>query len=103
MVGVIGVLADKDARGLLEVFEPFLAHAVITQSSSPRSMPADDLAELAIEIFGVDRVDVAVHLDEAIEIAVERADEDDDFGGAGVLVTGSVVLAGEARRLLARR
>ncbi|HEY8728262.1 MAG TPA: folylpolyglutamate synthase/dihydrofolate synthase family protein [Acidothermaceae bacterium] len=103
LVGVIGVLADKDARGLLEVFEPFLAHAVITQSSSPRSMPADDLAELAIEIFGVDRVDVAVHLDEAIEIAVERADEDDDFGGAGVLVTGSVVLAGEARRLLARR
>jgi dihydrofolate synthase/folylpolyglutamate synthase len=103
LVGVVGVLADKDARGLLEVFEPFLAHAVITQSSSHRSMPADDLAELAVEIFGADRVDVAVHLAEAIEIAVERADEDDDFGGAGVIVTGSVVLAGEARRLLTRR
>jgi dihydrofolate synthase / folylpolyglutamate synthase len=103
LVGVIGVLADKDVRGLLHVFEPFLAHAVITQSSSPRSMPADDLAEIAVEIFGADRVDVAVHLDEAIEIAVERADEDDDFGGAGVLVTGSVVLAGEARRLLKQR
>jgi len=66
-------------------------------------MPADDLATIAADIFGMDRVDVAIHLDEAIDLAVERADEDDDFGGAGVLVTGSVVLAGEARRLLARR
>ena len=39
LVGVIGVLSDKDARGLLEVFEPFLAHAVITQSSSQGTLP----------------------------------------------------------------
>jgi dihydrofolate synthase/folylpolyglutamate synthase len=103
LVGVIAVLGDKDARGMLEIFEPFLAHVVVTQSGSARAMPADDLAELAVEIFGADRVDVATRLDEAIDIAVERADEDDDFGGAGVLITGSVVAAGEARRLLKRR
>jgi dihydrofolate synthase / folylpolyglutamate synthase len=103
LVGVVAVLSDKDASGLLEVFEPFLAHVVVTQSSSARAMPADDLAELAVGIFGADRVDVATRLDEAIDIAVERADEDDDFGGAGVLITGSVAGAGEARRLLKRR
>jgi dihydrofolate synthase/folylpolyglutamate synthase len=66
-------------------------------------MPADDLADIAIGIFGADRVDVASRLDRAIEMAVEIADQDDDFGGAGVLVTGSVVTAGEARRLLKHR
>jgi len=105
LVGVVAVLGDKDADGMLEVLEGFLAHVVITQNSSSRSMPADDLAAIAVDIFGADRVDVATHLDEAISIAVERADEDDEgeFGGGGVLITGSVVTAGEARRLLKLR
>jgi len=42
-------------------------------------------------------------LSDAIEIAVERADETaGELGGAGVLVTGSVVTAAEARALLGR-
>jgi dihydrofolate synthase / folylpolyglutamate synthase len=102
LVGVVAALADKDVRGMLEVFEPFLAHVVATQSTSHRAMPADDLAAIAVELFGPDRVDVATRLDEAIDIAVERAEEDSDFGGSGVLVTGSVVTAGEARGLLGR-
>jgi len=103
LVGVVAVLGDKDAYGMLQVLDPFLAHIVVTQNSSSRSMPVDELATLAIDIFGEDRVDVATQLDEAISIAVERADEDDEFGGAGVLITGSVVTAGEARRLLKHR
>jgi dihydrofolate synthase/folylpolyglutamate synthase len=103
LVGVVAVLGDKDAYGLLQILEPLLSHIVVTQNDSPRAMPADDLAELAVEVFGADRVDVATHLAEAIDLAVERADEGDDFGGAGVLITGSVITAGEARRLLKRR
>jgi dihydrofolate synthase/folylpolyglutamate synthase len=103
LVGVIATLGDKDSRGLLEVFEPFLAHVVITQNSSPRATPVDELAAIAVQVFGADRVDVATRLDEAIETAVERADEDDEqdgLGGGGVLVTGSVITAGDARHLL---
>jgi dihydrofolate synthase/folylpolyglutamate synthase len=103
LVGVVATLADKDVRGLLEAFEPFLAHVVATQSTSSRAMPADDLAAIAVDVFGADRVDVATRLDEAIDVAVEIAEADADFGGAGVLVTGSVVTAGEARALLRRR
>jgi len=103
LVGVLAVFSDKDANGILEILEPHLSHLVVTQSSSGRAMPADDLATIAADIFGMDRVDVAIHLDEAIDLAVERADEDDDFGGAGVLIIGSVAGAGEARRLLKRR
>jgi dihydrofolate synthase/folylpolyglutamate synthase len=42
-------------------------------------------------------------LSEAIEAAIELAEAgaDDALGGSGVLITGSVVTAGEARTLLA--
>ena len=106
LVGVVAVLADKDAAAMLDTFEPLFAHVVVSQNHSPRAMPVDELAAIAVEVFGPDRVDVADRLDEAIEVAVERAEQDaDDAGalsGAGVLVTGSVVTAGEARTLLRR-
>jgi dihydrofolate synthase/folylpolyglutamate synthase len=48
-------------------------------------------------------VTVEARLDDAIEAAVRLAEEDSVAGGlsgSGVLVTGSVVTAGEARTLL---
>ena len=106
LVGVVAVLADKDATAILGTFEPLFAHVVVAQNHSARAMPVDELAAIAVEVFGPERVDVADRLDEAIEVAVERAEQDaDDAGalsGAGVLVTGSVVTAGEARTLLRR-
>jgi dihydrofolate synthase/folylpolyglutamate synthase len=102
LVGVVAVLGDKDARGILEVLEPALASVVVTQSLSPRAMAADDLAALAREVFGEDRVAIEDRLDDAIDTAVGLAEEQAELGGAGVLVTGSVVTAGEARRLLRR-
>lgn len=103
LVGVFAALGDKDVAAMLEIFEPFLAHVVVAENSSPRSMPVDDLAAIAVDIFGPDRVDVATGLADAIGVAVERAEEDAEFGGAGVLITGSVVTAGDARTLLSRR
>jgi len=103
LVGVFAALEDKDAATMLEIFEPFLAHVVVAENSSPRAMPVDDLAAIAVDIFGSDRVDVATGLADAIGVAVERAEEDAEFGGAGVLVTGSVVTAGDARKLLTRQ
>ena len=35
LVGLVGIVADKDAVGMLEVLEPALDHVVITRSSSP--------------------------------------------------------------------
>ena len=52
-------------------------------------------------MFGAERVAVEPRLDDAIETAVDLADEGDEgLAGAGVLITGSVVTAGEARTLL---
>ena len=104
LVGVVAVLGDKDARGLLEALEPVLASVIVTRSSSPRATDPDALARIAVDVFGADRVEVAARLSDAIETAVERADEAavELGGGAGVLVTGSVVTAAEARALLGR-
>ena len=100
LIGVIAIMADKDARGLLTVFEPIMNQVVITQvASTTRGMPAGELAELAAEVFGADRVTVAPRLDDAIETAVSLA-ETDAVGAPGVLITGSVVAVGEARTLL---
>ena len=96
------MLADKDVHGMLELLEPVVDEVVVTQNSSTRAVPADELAALAVDVFGADRVTVEPRLDDAIETAVRLAEDtgDDLLSGAGVLVTGSVVTAGEARVLL---
>ncbi|CAN5600398.1 folylpolyglutamate synthase/dihydrofolate synthase family protein [soil metagenome] len=104
LVGVFGVMADKDHEGLLAAFEPHLAHVVCSQAATPRSMRAADLAAIAIEVYGEDRVSVEPDLLTAIERAAALAEaEDSPLGSGAVLVTGSVVTVGEARRLLKTR
>jgi dihydrofolate synthase / folylpolyglutamate synthase len=102
LIGVIAVMADKDARGILEVFEEIMNHVVITQvASTSRGMPAEALGEIAKEVFGASRVTVVPGLDDAIDQAVALA-EVDVVGSPGVLITGSVVAIGEARTLLVK-
>jgi len=105
LIGVIGVMGDKDAEGLLAAFEPHLEHVVITQNSTERAMPASELAELAVEIYGEDRVSVEPRLADAIDLAagLAEAQSGSSIGAGGVLVTGSVVTVGEARTMLRRR
>jgi dihydrofolate synthase / folylpolyglutamate synthase len=101
LVGVLGCMQDKDVYGLLEAFEPIMDTVVCTQNSTPRAMPAEELAAEAAEVFGEDRVLVVARLDDAIAEAVRLAEEKAAaLGSGGVLVTGSVITAGEARVLL---
>ncbi|MCP9960992.1 bifunctional folylpolyglutamate synthase/dihydrofolate synthase [Streptomyces somaliensis] len=100
LIGVVGASGDKDVRGLLEAFEPVFAEIVVTANSTPRAMDPDALAAVAVEVFGEERVVVEPRLDDALEAAVTLAEEEGEFAGAGVLVTGSVITVGEARLLL---
>ena len=100
LVGVLGILDDKDALGIFQALEPVLSEVVITQTSSPRATDAYDLAEIARDVFGEERVHVEEHLPSAYSLAVELAEEALEAvgvqSGSGVLITGSVVTAGEA-------
>jgi dihydrofolate synthase / folylpolyglutamate synthase len=107
LIGVMGVMEDKDAEGVLVAFEPHLHHVVCTQNSTSRSMTAAALGRAATEVFGEDRVTVVPDLADAIDRAATLAEAgeavDVSIGAGAVLVTGSVVTVGEARALLKGR
>ena len=103
LVAVVAVLSDKDAIGILEALEPVVDHVVLTKNSSPRAMQLDDLVEAALGVLGQDRVSQAHTMPDAIDVAVGVADREAVGGGGGVLITGSVVTAGDARLLLRGR
>ncbi|MDS1112686.1 folylpolyglutamate synthase/dihydrofolate synthase family protein [Gordonia westfalica] len=104
LIGVIGVLGDKDARGLLEALEPVFDAIVVTNNGSPRALDAETLAEYAHEVFGEERVVVKPFLPDAVEEAIALAEDSEGqrVSGAGVVITGSVVTAGAARTLFGK-
>ena len=103
LVAVVGVMADKDVEGILAVLEPACDAVVCVPVDSPRALEVEDLAVVACEVFGADRVDAADTLAGGIERAVTLSEGfDDPLASSGVLVVGSVVLVAEARALFGR-
>jgi dihydrofolate synthase/folylpolyglutamate synthase len=90
---VVGVLAEKDAFGVLEALAPIAHRVTLTPVDSTRSTDAGELREIAEEAIPDTPIEVAESLPEALDEArawAERAE------GRAVLVMGSVLLAGEA-------
>jgi dihydrofolate synthase/folylpolyglutamate synthase len=106
LVAVVGVMRDKDARGILTELAPVVDEVVVTAGSSRRAMDVDDLAEVAWDVFGESRLRIERRLPDAIQAAmasVKEIDPDSDrISGAGVVITGSVAMVGEARGLFGR-
>lgn len=101
VVGVYSAMGDKDIEGVLGEVEPYLDSIVITQMPGPRAKPAEEIAQIAREVFGSDRVDVQEDILEAIATAVNLGESGDESAPAtGVVIFGSVLLAGEVLRLM---
>lgn len=104
LVGVIAMMGDKQVEEYLGVLEPLLSHVVVTENSwRERVMSAKDLEQVAVRVFGRDRVTCEPDLPDAIQTAVNMVDADDELGvgyGHGVLICGSFVTAGDARTML---
>jgi dihydrofolate synthase/folylpolyglutamate synthase len=94
-------MADKDVLGLLQALEPVFNEIVVTWNGAARAMKSSELAEIAIQVFGEDRVQVEANLASAIDKAIAMADEA-GLNGVGVVVTGSVVTAASGRALMGR-
>ena len=95
LVGLVAVLADKDAIGLVSNLAGVFESVVITQSSSPRSMPAAELELVASQGLSEDVSSISdFHL--ALESAKQRARETDGM----VVVTGSITLVGDIIKLI---
>ncbi|ULE31889.1 bifunctional tetrahydrofolate synthase/dihydrofolate synthase [Mycobacterium sp. IDR2000157661] len=106
LVGVVSVMGDKDVDGILAALEPVFDQIVVTHNGSPRALDVATLALNAEQRFGPERVITASTLADAIETATaiveESAEEGELFGGAGMVITGSVVTAGAARTLFGK-
>ncbi|MHA7276766.1 bifunctional folylpolyglutamate synthase/dihydrofolate synthase [Arthrobacter sp. HLT1-21] len=106
LILVVGVLQDKDAGAILaelhEELGGILEDICLTQSNSPRAIPAADLLQDALAAgFAEEHVHIAERLDDALEWAVMKAEENNDLAG-GILITGSITVVGEARTLLGK-
>ncbi|MHA7225051.1 bifunctional folylpolyglutamate synthase/dihydrofolate synthase [Glutamicibacter soli] len=104
LVLMVGILQEKDAEAMLytmrEEYGDLMEDLCITQSSSPRAIPAGELANMALAAgWPEEDIHVTEDLEDAIEWSVGRAEAGNDLSG-GVLVTGSITLVGEITTLL---
>lgn len=106
LVLVVGILAEKDAPAMLDElylqYGELVQDICLTQSTSPRSIPAEELGELALKAgFSDAGIHVTDRLDDALEWAIGRSESSEELTG-GVLITGSITVVGEARTLLGK-
>jgi dihydrofolate synthase/folylpolyglutamate synthase len=94
-VGVLAVLSEKDASGLLRELADSFEQVVITRSSSPRAIAPEELAELAASVFGEQNVKVAQDARQAMALANELRSEN-----AAIVVAGSISLVGDVLALI---
>ncbi|KKI16541.1 MULTISPECIES: bifunctional folylpolyglutamate synthase/dihydrofolate synthase [unclassified Leucobacter] len=93
---IVGVLGEKDAAGVLAALAPLASRVILTTVDSPRAIDADRLAELAATALPGLPVEVEERLPDALDAARAWASTVEEGESRGVLVTGSVMLAGEA-------
>ena len=95
-IGVVSILGDKDAVGILRGLSDCFDEIVVTASTSPRALSPEQLADLAAEIFGEERVQLAATPVAALALARELVT--DPRAGA-IVVTGSITLVGDVLKL----
>jgi len=92
---VIGILADKDAAGVVAELAPLAARWFPTSSGSDRALPAEEVAEL-LEETGAEH-EPAMPLTEALRAAQAWAAE---APRRAVVVAGSITLVGDVLRMV---
>lgn len=103
IIGVVAPMGDKDIRGILLELEQVMDSIIVTTNSSIRSTDIGELEKIAIEIFGHDRVFAHEKLSDALDKAIKDAIRPLSDETIGILVTGSVVTAGDARKILRKK
>jgi dihydrofolate synthase/folylpolyglutamate synthase len=103
VTGIVALMADKDALGILQALEPIMNQIIVTTNSAARSMPVSDLEALAAQVFGADRVFAQPTLADAIEKAIKDSVRPLSDESLAILITGSVVTVGEARTAVRKK
>lgn len=102
IIGIVAPMGDKDVEGIFEELESVLSQIIVTKNTSHRAADIADLHSSAAQVFGSERVSVADNLHEAITRAIDQARLENAVNeiNTAIIVTGSVVTAGEARAIV---
>ncbi len=105
VIFVLAMFRDKDARGFIREIEPLADKVIVTSTKNERSDDVASLFEKASEVIDSDDIDQAIDLATAIDRAIALADEkmSREDESVGIVVTGSVFTAAQARALLGRK
>ena len=88
---IFGAMNGKDIAGIADILWPKADRLILTQPSNSRAMTADELSEFVPKAIVREKVVLTNSIEEALEV-----------GGSEelVLVTGSLYLVGEVKKLL---
>ena len=89
---LLGVLADKDASGIVAELAQVASAVIVTEPRSPRALPARDLAAVVRAVLG-EAPPQFPSVAQALEALLDSSPN-------GLVITGSLTTAGEARGLL---
>lgn len=87
---IFGASNDKDIPGMIEALLPIAYHVIVTRSEHPRAATPLELADMVAAAGG--GAEVAVNVRRALERGLQRL-----AAQSGVLVTGSIFMAADAR------
>ncbi len=93
LILLLGILKDKDIKGILAQLAPLASRIIITRPQSPRAEEPEEIAEIAKEYSG--SIVIKEKVSQAIEYALSCAKRRDI-----VLITGSLYTIGEAKTYL---
>ena len=102
IIGVIAPMGDKDVDGIFEELEDVVSQVIVSRNTSHRAADLDELQARAKSVFGANRVVAIESLSDAIRSAIDQAKLENAINdlNSAVLISGSVVTAGEARAII---
>ena len=91
VIGIIGMLADKDSESSLKLLETVFDEVCTVPVNNPRALPPAELAQKCSHYF--DSVKTFDSFKLAFDLAFEKAEKTD----CAIIICGSLYLAGEMR------
>jgi dihydrofolate synthase / folylpolyglutamate synthase len=102
---ILGIMADKDIKGIMEPLLPLASEVILTAPSYSRAASPEHLADIAHSL-GFSEVQIAPTVKDAVEMGMKTCLRDEDDGSGKlplILITGSFYTIGEAKEMLGQK
>lgn len=101
---VLGIMGDKDIKGVMEPLLPLASEIILTSPSYSRAAPPEKLADIAASLGFSDAL-TCPNVKDAIEMAIKDSSNSElgTHHPALIVITGSFYTTGEAKELLGQK